>query len=176
METILNSRSLTFLSSEPDDLAAFTSGHFLINEPLKATIHPHARKTKGDLNTLWKLVSHIKEEFWKRWSQEYLTELQLLNKWKMMAENIEIVIIIEDIIPIMKWPLGRIIKVHYGDDGLAKETEIRMKSGILKHEIHKLAPLVKLPAQNTEKTMTYLEETRQCRKGNHQEGEVAQDT
>lgn len=46
--------------------------------------------------------------------------------------------------------------MHYGDDGLAKETEIRMKSGILKHEIHKLAPLVKLPTQNTEKTMTYL--------------------
>lgn len=62
-----------------------------------------------------------------------------------MEENIEkntIVIIKEDNIPIMKCPLGRIIKVHYGDEGLARVAEIRTKSVVLKRAIHRLVLLI----------------------------------
>ncbi|CAD7092809.1 unnamed protein product [Hermetia illucens] len=81
-----------------------------------------------------------------------------------MAENIQedtIVIIKENNIPIMKWPLGRIIKVNYS---------------ILIRTIHRLAPLVNPSARNTGETTAHLEETGQCRKRNHQEGEGAEET
>ncbi|CAD7083685.1 unnamed protein product [Hermetia illucens] len=139
---------------DPNDLVALTPGHFLIGELLKSTVDQHTRTTKWDLNTRWKLLWRIKEEFWKPWSQEYLTGLQQRNNGKTMAENIQeetIVIIKEDNILTIKCPLQRIIKVHDGDDGLARAAEMRTKSGILKRAIHKLTPLVKLSLRKSRK-------------------------
>lgn len=97
-EAILNSRPITALSNDPNDFAALTPGHFLIGEPLRAVVDPHAEPSRGNLSTRWKLVSHIKEEFWKRWSREYLNELQHRNKWKNSSKNVQIdtVVIIKE--------------------------------------------------------------------------------
>ncbi|XP_061398613.1 uncharacterized protein LOC133334340 [Musca vetustissima] len=69
IEAILNSRPLTPLSNDPDCLEALTPGHFLIGEALTSQVDSRAETSKTSSITHWKLISHIKHQFWKRWSE-----------------------------------------------------------------------------------------------------------
>lgn len=147
IEAILNSRPISPMSNDPNDISALTPGHFLIGEPLTAQIDAQARPEKVTLETRWNLVSRIKHEFWKRWSRDYLNELQCRTKWRERSKNLSpgaIVIIKEDNIPVMKWPLGRVIKTYKGDDEIVRVADVQTASGVLKRAVQYLAPLPKL--------------------------------
>ncbi|XP_055388081.1 uncharacterized protein LOC129616466 [Condylostylus longicornis] len=79
-EAVLNSRPITPMSSDPNDFTALTPGHFLIGEPLTAV--PENRESEQKLTSLsrWKLVTSIRQHFWKLWTDEYLSNLQKRNK------------------------------------------------------------------------------------------------
>lgn len=145
VEAILNSRPLTPVSSDAHDLTALTPGHFLIGEPLTAQIDTRANQPTSSLATRWKLVSQLKHVFWNRWSKEYLSELQQRHKWRTASSNVQagqLVIIKEDNVPVMKWPLGRIVKTYKGPDGFVRVVDVKTSSGIIKRPIHRLAPLI----------------------------------
>lgn len=143
-EAILNSRPISPMSNDPNDLTALTPGHFLIGEPLTTPIDANAVEPKVALRTHWKAVSHIKNEFWQRWSREYLNELQYRNKWREQCNNIKpgaVVIIKEDNSPVLQWPLGRIINIYKGEDNVVRVVDVKTSTGIFKRPIHRLAPL-----------------------------------
>ncbi|XP_037931191.1 uncharacterized protein LOC119666002 [Teleopsis dalmanni] len=145
IESMLNSRPITPLSSDPNDPAALTPGHFLIGEPLTALPSRSETTTKQSLLTRWKLVNHLKNEFWSRWSKEYLNELQCRTKWKDQSPDVKegmLVIIQEDNASPLQWPLGRIIKCYSGNDGRIRVVDVKTKNGIWKRPIHRLAPLL----------------------------------
>lgn len=147
-EAILNSRPLTPLSADPNDLTPLTPGHFLIGEPLTAPPDPNLPHQNMGLLTRWRLVSHLKHQFWKQWSREYLNELQQRNKWKTESRNLAedtMVIIKDENLHIMKWPIGRVLKTHKGNDGLVRSAEIKTANGIYTRPIHLLAPLPTVP-------------------------------
>jgi len=81
IEGILNSRPLTPVLSDPNDLVQLTPGHFLIGQPLHAL--PEIDLTKVPLNRLtrWQLIRQCHQSFWKRWAKEYPTSLQGRQKW-----------------------------------------------------------------------------------------------
>ncbi|XP_037932489.1 uncharacterized protein LOC119667271 [Teleopsis dalmanni] len=142
---MLNSRPITPLSSDPNNPAALTSGHFLIGEPLTALPSRSETTTKQSLLTRWKQVNHLKNEFWSRWSKEYLNELQCRTKWKDQSPDVKegmLVIIQEDNAPPLQWPLGRIIKCYSGNDGRIRVVDVKTKNGIWKRPIHRLATLL----------------------------------
>ena len=143
-EAIMNSRPLTPLSSDPNDLTALTPGHFIIGEPLTSTISPHAQPNNISCLQRWSLVNHLKAEFWRRWSHEYLNTLQHRYKWKTECHNVKpgtMVIIKDDNLPPLKWPLGRITNAIRGKDGLVRVADVRTSTNIIRRPIHKLAPL-----------------------------------
>lgn len=153
IEAILNSRPISPMSNDPNDIAALTPGHFLIGEPLTAQIDAQAQPTKTSLQTRWKLVSHLKHEFWNRWSRDYLNELQYRNKWQERAKNLkegDIVIIKEDNVPVMKWPIGRILKIYKGKDEIVRVADVKTASSVFKRAIQYLAPLPKLNDEKEE--------------------------
>lgn len=155
IEAILNSRPLTPMSNDPSDMSALTPGHLLIGEPLTSQVDIAAKSTKISLLSRWELVSRIKQEFWKRWSNEYLHELQLRHKWKTASPNVkpgDMVIIKEDNTAPMKWPLGRILKVYPGNDGSIRVADVKITSGICKRPIHRLALLPVEESQQSNST------------------------
>ena len=79
IEAILNSRPLTPMSDDPNDLSALTPGHFLIGEPLTATSSKEA-SAKTSLVSKCDSLKTLKYDFWDRWSKEYLNELQQRHK------------------------------------------------------------------------------------------------
>lgn len=153
IEAILNSRPISPLSNDPNDIGALTPGHFLIGEPLTAQIDAVAKPTTASLATRWKLVSMLKHNFWGRWSRDYLNELQYRHKWKEHSKHLTpgtIVILKEDNTPVMKWPLGRVIKVYKGEDDVVRVADVKTASGILKRAVHYLAPLPRSQVEEEE--------------------------
>ncbi|XP_072766496.1 uncharacterized protein [Anoplolepis gracilipes] len=76
IEAVMNSRPLTPLSADPNDLSYLTPGHFLVGDALTSV--PQQDVTHMLINRLsrWQHINHIYQHFWKRWNREYLQLLQ----------------------------------------------------------------------------------------------------
>jgi hypothetical protein len=117
VEACVNSRPITPLSNDPNDLEALTPGHFLIGRPLLAS--PHKMIDEQIPYKRWKLVKKLEQDLWQRWSSEYLSNLQLRTKWTKETVNIavgELVLIKDDNLPPLKWAMGRVVAIHEGRD------------------------------------------------------------
>ena len=70
VENILNSRPLTVISSDCNDLLPLTPNHLLT---LKGEIGLVGSFTSTDLycRQIWRQVQHLADVFWKRWTKEY---------------------------------------------------------------------------------------------------------
>lgn len=80
IEGILNSRPLTSLSSDPNDLIALTPAHFLIGESLVNLPEEDLMTTPGKNLSIWQQIKKTRQSFWQRWHEEYLNELHLRTK------------------------------------------------------------------------------------------------
>ncbi|XP_058839359.1 uncharacterized protein LOC131694869 [Topomyia yanbarensis] len=144
IEAILNSRPLFAHSSDPNDLEALTPGHFIINRPLTSVPEPSCAEIPTNRLSRWQHIQKLREHFWKRWSREYVTELQVRTKWLSQRTNVQpnmIVLVKEDNLPPQSWRIGRVTNVYPGPDGLVRVVDVKTKTGIFRRPIHKLAPL-----------------------------------
>ena len=71
------------------------------------------------------------EHFWRRWRNEYLTELREFNKFKKNKMNIcpnvgDIVIIYDEKMKRSNWRLGRIDKLIISADGKIRTAEVNV--------------------------------------------------
>ena len=91
VEAIMNSRLLTPISSDLNDLEALTPGHFLIGRQLNCLPEP-ADEEDNQINcsNRWKRIQAVQKSFWSRWKREYLVSLQERQKWLKPTENIKI--------------------------------------------------------------------------------------
>jgi len=134
IEAILNSRPLTPISSSPRDLSG----------PITASPDIHSKEVRSGLVSRWKQVDKVRQDFWKRWSHDYLQELQNRSKWTRKQKTVavgDLVVIKEDNMPPLQWPLGRILTVHTGKDGAVRIVSIRTSAGECTRAIHRLAVL-----------------------------------
>ncbi|XP_036346966.1 uncharacterized protein LOC118756302, partial [Rhagoletis pomonella] len=118
-EAVVNSRPLTPISSDPNDLRPLTPGHFLIGRSLLTVPEPSVPVNLTSTGRS-KIIQYVQQQFWHRWQQDYLKELQRRSKWKTASPNInvnDLVILKDDLTPPLKWPMGRIIATLPGDDG-----------------------------------------------------------
>ncbi|XP_011858336.1 PREDICTED: uncharacterized protein LOC105555899 [Vollenhovia emeryi] len=123
VEAILNSRPLTPMSTDPADFNALTPGHFIIGRPLVSTLEPDLADVKVNRLKRYQVLEQIRQSFWRRWSVEYLTQLQQRVKWKEVENTIKkdtMVILRDPNVPPMRWRLARVINVHPGRDGLVR--------------------------------------------------------
>lgn len=144
IEAILNSRPLTPLSSDPNDFMALTPAHFLIGQPMLEIPEYDLQKEKSNRLSQWQQLSQLKQHFWSRWSKEYLPLLQQRVKWQeskfQMKEN-DLVIIQDDNKKSLDWPLGRIIKINFSKDNVARSAIIRTANGITERVVQRLCVL-----------------------------------
>lgn len=144
IESLLNSRPLTPISSDINDLSALTPGHFLIGDSLTDLPEPNLLPLPSNRLSAWQLVSKIRQDFWKRWSIEYLNELNIRRKWNVNTVNPKegmLVVIKEDNIPCMQWPLARIQQLHPGNDGVVRSVTLKTANGLLKRTVKKIGIL-----------------------------------
>ncbi|XP_047022178.1 uncharacterized protein LOC124637506 isoform X3 [Helicoverpa zea] len=132
IEAVLNSRPLLPLSSNSDDYCYLTPGHFIIGSAL--SMYPEINVCNVPQNRLkfWQLCNSLKQSFWKVWHQCYLNLLQNRPKWRDTVCNVKLgnlVILKEDNIPPMSWPMARIVKLFPGHDGKIRAVDVRTPNG-----------------------------------------------
>lgn len=90
---ILNSRPISALSLDPNNLSALIPAHCLIGRPL--TNMPESDFLSVSINRLssWH-ITKIKQDFWSRWSLKYLNEFQTRSKRIKDEEKIDIRMIV----------------------------------------------------------------------------------
>ncbi|XP_062713425.1 uncharacterized protein LOC134290324 [Aedes albopictus] len=154
VEMCLNSRPITELSNDPSDLQALTPGHFLVGTNLQAIPEPDLKQTPDNRLNRWQLMQKRLQAIWKRWSTEYLQQLQARStKGIKPSINIQagrLVIIKDDNLPPAQWPLGRITKVHPGPDGVVRVVTLRTGTAdSMTRPVAKLA-FLPMPDDNSE--------------------------
>ena len=123
IEYILNNKPLIELSSNPDDFEALTPNHLLLSR-LGACLPPCSYDEKDSSHKRqWRRVQHCADVFWQRWKREYLTTLQVRQKWTCKKPNLkpgDLVLVTDVSLPRNQWPLGRISRVVVSNDGLCR--------------------------------------------------------
>ena len=88
-ECCLNSRPLLPLNSHTDDgVEVLTPGHFVVGRPLHSLPKPDLTADKLPLLKRRSLCEALSQHWWKRWSNEYLQQLQRMAKWRIPACNL----------------------------------------------------------------------------------------
>lgn len=145
IEGILNSRPLCPMTDDPDDNTALTPAHFLIGRTL--TMLPEYDLSNILENRLdkWQRLQNLFQVIWNRWRKEYLNELQTRQKWKVNAERLlklgSLVLVKEDKVPPLQWPLGRVTDLHPGHDGILRVVTIKIRGYAVKRAVNRLCVL-----------------------------------
>ncbi|XP_051162407.1 uncharacterized protein LOC127282276 [Leptopilina boulardi] len=142
IEACLNSRPLYPNPSDANSLSAITPGHLLTGGPLVAI--PEPPLFNENPSNRWSLITKMRDDFWNRWSHEYLHHLQQRSKWLVETNAVKIgdvVLLKEDNLPPTRWALARVQQLHPGPDGLPRVATIKTSTTTLKRAFSKLAVL-----------------------------------
>ena len=143
VESILNSRPITSISDDTDDLKALKPSHLLLlREGPQAP--PCVSDARDIYRRRWRQVQYLAMIFWRRWIKQYLPELQRRQKWIRQQPNVnvgDLVLLAEDNVPRNLWPLARVIETYPSKDGLIRSAKIKTRNTQLTRPITKLVML-----------------------------------
>ena len=144
VESLVNSRPLTEVSSDADDLEALTPNHFLIGRATPNLPPGIFADKEISSQKRWRQAQVITTHIWKRWLHEYLPGLTAHKKWLQAVPNLKVgdlMLIVDYGTPRGCWPLGRIVTVFPGSDNVVRSAEVKPKFGPLRCHVAKLALL-----------------------------------
>jgi hypothetical protein len=109
MESLVNSRPLTEVSSDVDSMEAITPNHFLLGRP-SINLSPDVFVDKEiSSRKRWRQAQVVTNHLWGRWLREYLPALFQRAKWTQDVPNLKVgdlVIVVDYSTPRGTWPLG----------------------------------------------------------------------
>uniref|UniRef100_A0AAR5P578 Integrase catalytic domain-containing protein n=1 Tax=Dendroctonus ponderosae TaxID=77166 RepID=A0AAR5P578_DENPD len=143
IEAILNSRPLVSIFSDPNDSEVLTPAHFLMGQELTAIPEVrHETDSKVNFTSRYRYLQLIGQQLWSRWRKEYLNTLQQRTKWQFAVDPKmcvgRLVLMKEDNVSTLHWPMARIIEVHPGRDNIVRVVTVQTNEGAFKREITKL--------------------------------------
>lgn len=143
VEAILNSRPLTPLTADPNDLQALTPGHFLTGAPLVSVPEDELHHVPSNRLKHFQLVQAMHQRIWRRWQMEYLHTLNQRSKWTSEAQDLKVgdMVLVHTPTPPLSWPLGRITQVFPGSDNIVRVVEVKTATGSLRRPVVKVSPL-----------------------------------
>ncbi|XP_064470260.1 uncharacterized protein LOC135385013 [Ornithodoros turicata] len=136
VEAVLNSRPLTYVSEDPDNLSVLTPGHFLVRKRITALPYEPAvelRSTSNQLRRRWKYRERLIESFWT--TKEYILCLRSANIRRPLSscsvKTGDIVLIAKENAPRVSWPLGRVESTRESADGRIRSCQVRISGAKL---------------------------------------------
>ncbi|GFW53068.1 integrase catalytic domain-containing protein [Trichonephila clavipes] len=144
IERILNFCPLTPLSTDIDDLSVLTPAHLLIGRPIISISEPNVIHIETNRLNIYQRLTKIVQSIWKRWSNNYLSNLQQRSKWEFEKDNAKVgdlVLIKEDNLAVNKWLMGRLIEVFPGKDNRIRVVTVKTQYGAVKRPISKICIL-----------------------------------
>ena len=111
--TEINNRPLTVETISDPHLAPPLSPSVLLTGKTRLVLPPPGESKREDLycRKMWWRTQHMAQEFWSRWSKEYLQQLQARNKWIRPRRNFQVrdvVLLKENQSPRNRWPMAKV--------------------------------------------------------------------
>ena len=122
VSAILNSRPLTYASSDINEMRVLSPSNFLYPytiTPSSSTILPPIPAGGDHLRGTWREVRRLATIFQDRWQTEYLKTLMPRTKWKKSNPNLyigQIVLLVDEQEPRRDWKLARVDKILSQDE------------------------------------------------------------
>lgn len=141
-ESLLNSRPLTYVSNDPNDLQTLSPSMFL-NE-IKTNETPDLDMiAEVDLNARYKHRQAVMQHLRNRFRKEYLSQLILKpgKKETRVLKEGDIVLIEDESGKRINWPLARIEKLILGRDNTPRVAILKTKKGTSKRPVQRIYPL-----------------------------------
>ena len=143
-EYTINNRPLTAETLNDPLSAPPLSPSMLLTGKTRLVLPPPGEFKREDLycRKRWRRTQHLAQEFWSRWSKEYLQQLQARNKWIRPQRNFKIgdvVLLKENQSPRNRWPMAKVID----DQGQVRSVTVLTSNGSeLERPVNKLVLLV----------------------------------
>lgn len=144
VEKILNDRPITQVSDDPRDSKALTPNMLLILRANSCIPPGVFDKSDNYCRRWWRQVQYLANVFWKRWTREYVPCLQVRQKWENIHRNLsvnDLVLVCDETSSRGHWPLGRILEVKSGRDGLVRSCRVMVNGTEKVRPISKLCSL-----------------------------------
>ena len=147
-ECTINNRPLTVETLNDPLSAPPLSPSMLLTGKTRLVLPPPGEFKREDLycRKRWRRTQHLAQEFWSRWSKEYLQQLQARNKWIRPQRNFKIgdvVLLKENQSPRNRWPMAKVIDTHPDDQGQVRSVTVLTSNGSeLEKPVNKLVLLV----------------------------------
>ncbi|KAL1447145.1 hypothetical protein WDU94_009863 [Cyamophila willieti] len=114
-------------------------------EPISVLPASNVSQTPLSHLSRYELLDNLVQNYWKRWSTEYLNTLQTREKWNVPGGKLLVpgmlVILKRDNCPPLHWPLGVIDKVYPGSDSVTRVVDVRTRAGVFRRPATKVCPL-----------------------------------
>lgn len=145
VEAIINSRPITRVSNDPNDLEALTPNHLLLMKAI--TPLPPGTFDRGDVYSRrrWHQIQYLADLFWRRLTKEYLLGLQERQKWYHPKRNIsvnDIVLIVDESAPQNSWVMGCVIQTVKDSRGHVRQAKVKSSTTVLLRPVTKLCLLL----------------------------------
>ena len=147
-ESTVNNRPLTVETLNDPFSAPPLSPSMLLKGKTKLVLPPPGEFKREDLycRRKWRRTQHLAQEFWSRWSKEYLQQLQARSKWIRPRRNFKIrdvVLLKENQSPRNRWPMAKVVDTYPDDQGQVRSvTVLRSNGSNLERPVNKLVLLV----------------------------------
>lgn len=132
------------MSDDPNDPLPITPAHLMIGRPLEPIVKPSYTGIPVNRLSRHQYMNHLREQFWAKWSRDYLSSLQSRAKWTKSEVNVKmgtIVLLMEDNLPVQSWRLGKIVALYPGKDKVIRVADVKTSVGVFRRSVRKLAPL-----------------------------------
>lgn len=142
IEQVMNERPLTYVAETTDDLEPLTPNMFL--KPRGSIKFPEGELNESDkLRVRFNFMRTLWGELKQRFQKEYLSLLVSKSRKKPTRELRvgELVIVGDDQRKRLDWPLGRILELSPGKDGIVRVARIKMNGGDFIRPVQRLYPL-----------------------------------
>ncbi len=74
------------------------------------------------------------QDFWDRWSREYLQHLQKATKWHKKNRNFtvgDLVMLTDGNEFLCQWTMAKVVKVYPGADGLVRAVDVQLEKRVI---------------------------------------------
>ena len=128
-EAPVNSRPLSYHSSDVRDAQPLTPNHFLMGHLGAPFVPEGVDELQTDPRRRWWVVQEIVGQFWRRWMKEVVPEMNRRRKWQQARPDMkvdDVVLVVKQDAPRGDWPIGKITEIFLGGDGHVRVAKVKV--------------------------------------------------
>ena len=112
IESIMNDRPLSYISTDSNNLEPITLAHLLLLRGGGCDTPGVFSDADAFSRRRWRQAQYLASQFWLRFVREFLPTLQIRQKWTRESRNFkegDVVLLTDKDAPRGQWPMGKIV-------------------------------------------------------------------